>query len=90
MVREYRVRVYQNMVLLVLPSLKPDHGLLCRTVVAAEETPALCNVSLVQLGCRRNDSRRIELQFHCKSSGIHVSDLYILQGPEVITRKRPA
>ena len=78
------------MVLLVLPSLKLDHGLLCRTVVAAEETPALCNVSLIQLGSRRNDSCRIELQLHCKPSGIQVSDLYILQGPEVITRKRPA
>ena len=59
-------------------------------MIAAEETPALCNVSLIQLGSRRNDSRRIELQFHSKSSGIHLPDLDILQGPEVITRKRPA
>ena len=46
MVREYRVRVYKDMIFLALASLKLHHYLLCRPVLTTEEAPSFSNVLL--------------------------------------------
>ena len=90
MVRKYRIWIYKNVIFLALSPFKPDHALLWRTVFPTKETLAHRYVFLIQLCSGRNDPGRIELKLYCQSASLNFPYPDILQGPEVITRKRPA
>ena len=82
-VGKYRIRIDQDVVLLALPAFELYELLDIRTVVTAQEAPALCNLLLAELCRRRGYPGRIELQLYCQPSDLDLSDANILQRPEV-------
>ena len=90
MIRKNRIWIDQYVIFLVLASVELQHYLLLRPVVPAEEAFSSGNILLVQLRRRRYDTSRIELKLDRKPSCVHLTDLDILQGPEIFTRKGPA
>ena len=90
MVRENRIWINKDMILLTLASLELNECLDIRTVLATQETFSVGNFLFCQFRRRRNHPGRVELELYGKTSDLNLSYTDILQSPEVITRKRPA
>ena len=90
MVREYRIRIDEDMIFLPLASLESKHYLLRGTVFPAQKASSFCDVFLVQLCCRRYHTGGIELKLYRQTSRIQLTYTYILQSPEVIARQLPS
>ena len=90
MIGENGVRVDQYVVALALAALESKVELLCRTVLAAEETGPGLEGSRVRLCRGRHYPGRIMLQLHLQSPHRELLDLHTLECPEVVTGQSPA
>ena len=89
MIGKNRIWIDQNIIFLALAALELEHYLLGRTILSAQEAPALCYFLLAELSGGRDHSCRIELQLDSQTADLNLSHTHVLERTEVPARQRP-